>query len=63
MNDRPETRAPEYGKAHDSTGSQAVVPAARARQAVIGHNVRYVLAFGLAAIVLAFIILYLIYFG
>jgi hypothetical protein len=40
-----------------------VVAIARARQGVTGHNVRYVLGFGIAAIVVAFIIVYLIYFG
>ena len=39
-----------------------VVPTQKARQAVTGHNVRYVLGFALAAIVLAFIVIYLVYF-
>jgi hypothetical protein len=34
----------------------------RTRGAVIGHNVRYVLAFGLAGIIIAFIVIAL-YFG
>jgi hypothetical protein len=34
-----------------------------ARQGVTGHNVRYVLAASLAAIVVAFIVLYAIYFA
>jgi hypothetical protein len=34
-----------------------------ARQGVTGHNVRYVLGFGLAAVVVAFIIIYLFFFG
>jgi hypothetical protein len=54
MNDR-NTRssgAPEYKQTR-----------VRARQAVIGNNVRYVLGFGLGAVILAFIIIYFIYFG
>ena len=34
-----------------------------ARQGVTGHNVRYVLGFSLAAVVVAFIIIYLLFFG
>jgi hypothetical protein len=37
------------------------VPALRARAGVTGHNVRYVLAFGLIAVVAAFLIVYLVY--
>jgi len=55
------TRAPEYKNADRQTAQQPVVPAARARQGVTGHNVRYVLGFGLAAVVIAFLIVYLIY--
>jgi hypothetical protein len=40
-----------------------VLPAQKARQAVTGHNVRYVLGFSLAAIIVAFAVIYLIYFG
>ena len=58
-----ETRAPEYKEADRRVAGQPVVPAQRARQGVIGHNVRYVLGFGLAAIVIAFIIVYVIYFA
>jgi hypothetical protein len=66
MSDR---RAPEYREADQRTArevgptSQAVVPTPRARQAVTGHNVRYVLGFGIAGIVVAFLIVYLVYFG
>ncbi len=64
----PDTQAPEYKEADRRVPpgpavSPPVVPAPRARQAVMGHNVRYVLGFGLAAIIIAFIIVYLIYFG
>ena len=44
------TRAPEYKNADRQTAQQPVVPAARARQGVTGHNVRYVLGFGLVAL-------------
>ncbi|MGB7035861.1 MAG: hypothetical protein WBD71_10055 [Xanthobacteraceae bacterium] len=40
-----------------------VVRTNRARQGVTGHNVRYVLGFGLAAVVIVFGIIYLVYFG
>jgi hypothetical protein len=62
-------RAPEYKEAdrraaqQTSVASQPVVPTPRARQAVTGHNVRYVLGFGIAGIVIAFLIVYLTYFG
>jgi hypothetical protein len=46
------TRAPEY--------KQTTV---RARQGVMGHNAHYVLGFGLGAVILAFIIVYFVYFG
>jgi hypothetical protein len=39
------------------------VPARRARQGVTGHNVRYVLGFGLVGVVVAFLIVFLIFFG
>jgi hypothetical protein len=60
-----DTRAPEY-KAADRQAAQTtqeVVPTLRARQGVTGHNVRYVLGFGIAAVVVAFVVVYLIYFG
>jgi hypothetical protein len=63
-------RAPEYKEADQRTAQQPVrqaaqqqiVPAPRARAGVIGHNVRYVLAFGIAAVIIAFLIVYLVYF-
>jgi len=64
-----DTRAPKYKEADRRTAreaastSQAIVPAQRARQAVTGHNVRYVLGFGIAGIIVAFLIVYLLYFG
>jgi hypothetical protein len=60
----PDTRAPEYKEAdRQATAQAAAVPAAKARQGVTGHNVRYVLAFGLVAVVVAFVVVYLIFFG
>jgi hypothetical protein len=39
-----------------------VVSAQEARQGVTGHNVRYVLGFGLAAVIIGFAIVYIVYF-
>jgi hypothetical protein len=39
-----------------------VLSEVQARQGVTGHNVRYVLWFGLAAIIIAFAAIYLFYF-
>jgi hypothetical protein len=57
-------QAPEYKEADRQVPprpvvSPPIVPTPRARQGVTGHNVRYVLGFGLTAI----IIVYLLYFG
>lgn len=54
-------QAPEYKDADRQSANQQVVPATKARQGVMGHNVRYVLAFGIAAVVIAFLIVYLSY--
>jgi hypothetical protein len=59
----PDARAPEYKQADREAAQTATVPAPRARQGVTGHNVRYVLGFGLVGIIVAFIIVYLIFFG
>jgi hypothetical protein len=40
-----------------------VVSTREARQGVTGHNVRYVLGFSLAALIIAFAIIWLIYFA
>ena len=65
-----DTRAPEYKEADRITErpagahpSQSVVPTAQARQGVTGHNVRYVLGFGLACVIVGFLIVYAVYFG
>ena len=46
----------------DDSEPGIVVPTRRARQGVTGHNVRYVLGFGLAAIIFVFAAIYLFYF-
>jgi hypothetical protein len=38
------------------------VPAAQARQAVVGHGIRYVLGIGLALVVIAFAVIYFVNF-
>jgi hypothetical protein len=40
-----------------------VVSETEARQGITRHNVRYVLGFGLAAVIIAFVVLYVVYFG
>jgi hypothetical protein len=53
----------EHEGTERQSGHAPVVPTQQARQGATGHNVRYVLGFGLAGIVLAFTIVYLVYFG
>jgi Flp pilus assembly protein TadB len=63
-------RAPEYKDADRQAKRQTnqqpqgrtVLPATRARQAVGGQNARYVLVFGLAAVIIVFVAIYLVYF-
>jgi hypothetical protein len=40
-----------------------VLPAQDARQATTGHNARYVLGFGVAAVVIVFMLIWLVYFA
>jgi hypothetical protein len=40
-----------------------VVPARQARQGVTGHNVRLVLGFSVAAVVIVFAIIWMVYFA
>ena len=40
-----------------------VVSTQQARQGVTGHNVRYVLGIGVATVIVAFVVLYAIYFA
>ena len=42
-------------------GGAVVAPEVAARQGVTGHNVRYVLGWGLAGVVVAFAIVYLLF--
>jgi hypothetical protein len=53
----------EFGQRHLQSGQRAVVPAQQARQGVTGHNVRYVLGIGIVAVIVAFAVLYVIYFA
>jgi hypothetical protein len=46
-----------------TTERRPVVSKTEARQGVTGHNVRYVLGFGLAAVIIAFAAIYIVYFG
>jgi hypothetical protein len=46
-----------------SSEHRPVLDKTEARQGVTGHNVRYVLGFGLAAVIIAFAAVYFVYFG
>ena len=46
-----------------ATNQRPVVTPTEARSGVTGHNVRYVLSFSLIAVVVAFLIVYLVYFA
>jgi hypothetical protein len=48
---------------HPQSDERIVVPTQQARQGVTGHNVRYVLGIGIAAVIVAFAVLYAIYFA
>jgi hypothetical protein len=50
------------GGAKAPAGDAPVKSATEARQGVTGHNVRYVLAFGVLAIIVAFAVIYGYYF-
>jgi hypothetical protein len=47
----------------EPTEPRTVLATQHARQGVTGHNVRYVLGVGLAAVIVAFVVLYAIYFA
>jgi hypothetical protein len=49
--------------AFEDPQERPVIPAQRARQGAAGHNVRYVLAFGLAGVIVVFGIIWFIYFA
>jgi len=57
MSDREAANA----RTREGTEDRVVVPAQDARQAVTGQNVRYVLGFSLAAVVIAFAAIFFIY--
>jgi hypothetical protein len=58
----PSASAPE-GRDRPEAEERTVLPARDARQAVTGHNVRYVLGVGLAAVIVIFGILWVVYFA
>jgi hypothetical protein len=64
---RAPAAAPELGPGpetrHTREGDETVLNTVRARQGVTGHHVRVVLGIGLAAIVIAFIVAYLVTSG
>jgi hypothetical protein len=64
-----ETEAPrrrewsEREAAQREAAHSPVLPAEKARQGVTGHNVRYVLGLSVAASIIVFVAIYLVYFG
>ena len=59
--EKPERQPNEWSERE--TVHTSVLPAENARQGATGQNVRYVLGFGLVAIIAAFFVIYLIYFA
>lgn len=58
----PETR--EQPDVRDTaSGRKIVTTETRARQGVMGHNVRYVLAWGLVGVIIALAIVYYVFFA
>jgi len=57
----PDQRAPEYKDSDRRTGPGQISPV-RTRAGVTGHNVRYVLSFGLIGVIVGFAIVYLAFF-
>jgi hypothetical protein len=53
----------EFGQRHLQSGQRTIVTSQQARQGLTGHNVRYVLGIGVAAVIVAFAVLYAIYFA
>jgi hypothetical protein len=47
----------------DKKDTHVIETTTEARGGVTGHNVRYVLAFGLAGVIIAFLIIALYYYG
>jgi hypothetical protein len=46
---------------HPDKDKPEIVSTTEARSGVTGHNVRYVLAFGLAGVIIAFVLLFFAY--
>jgi hypothetical protein len=63
MSSRPEDQAPEYRSSGPQTENRTVTTGTRARQGVTGHNVRYVLGFGLAGAIAVLAVIYFVYIG
>jgi hypothetical protein len=59
---REEAREKSLGGEQPSSFQPAAKPTVKTRGGVTGHNVRYVLAFGLAGVIIAFIVIAM-YFG
>ena len=57
----PDQRAPEYKDSDRRTGPDQI-STVRTRAGVTGHNVRYVLSFGLIGAIVGFAIVYLAFF-
>lgn len=65
--ENPRRRAPEYSSAAGTRTSTdaapAIAPATEARAGVTGHHVRTVLAVSIVAVILAFALVYAMFFG
>ncbi len=59
--EKPEPQPNEWSECE--TVHTPVLPAENARQGATGQNVRYVLGFGLVAVIAAFFVIYLVYFA
>ena len=58
----PEPRS-NFRPASPSEAEEDSMETNKTRQGVTGHNVRYVLYFGLAGVIVGFILVYLVIFG
>jgi hypothetical protein len=56
------TAPTESERERPATAQRTIVTKVEARQGVTGHNVRYVLGFGLVAVIIAFVVIYAVYF-
>jgi hypothetical protein len=63
MSATPQTDVSQKVRTNPATGQpQPVLTTQEAREGATGHNVRYVLGYGLGGVVLAFLIVYFVYF-